>query len=542
MTPHRRQTGRLKAFTLDAGRPAAGHAMSRFIRLLPLLAALAAVDCGGVSTRPAAPVEPTPPMPPNAPAALAFARLPVLDLRPPPALYAEHYGVNPTVDTEEEPVSRFGVDLDTAAYALARAQLEGGHLPDPAAVRVEAFINRFDSSVPAPTDQMFSVFTEVFPSPNRPGYHVLRLVLRGRRIPLATRPPVALTVVVDLVDGAAHLDRARAALDALIARLGPDDRLTLVDGAGEVVLPATPGDQSEVARAALVQLRPRGAAPLGAGVQAAMTRAADEAPDRPRRVLLLADRRAALGDAGVDALAERLRPALDAGVELSVVGFGLDRYPDADLARLARLVGGRNHYVDRLDEADRLLAAELAGARFALARDVRVELRFVPAQVARYRLIGYESRVPPPGERAPGGRLAAEDAVTALYEVKLRADRPAGMLASVRASFVDAADGRSARVEGPIGSNEVRARLEDATPSGRLALVAAAFGEKLRRAYWVRGVRYADLRAQLAALPGASRAPPRPARPPLPRPGHQTFLSTAHHHNFSFFFDSLGRS
>lgn len=53
---------------------------------------------------------------------------------------------NPWVETSEDTLSTFSVDVDSASYSLSRRSLKQGLLPDPNAVRVEEFINYFRSS------------------------------------------------------------------------------------------------------------------------------------------------------------------------------------------------------------------------------------------------------------------------------------------------------------------------------------------------------------------------------------------------------------
>ena len=54
---------------------------------------------------------------------------------PPSDVRFDDYGVGPRVDTREEAVSTFAVDVDTGAYTLMRAWVEEGFLPERDAVR-----------------------------------------------------------------------------------------------------------------------------------------------------------------------------------------------------------------------------------------------------------------------------------------------------------------------------------------------------------------------------------------------------------------------
>ena len=46
-------------------------------------------------------------------------------------------GVNPYVDPDEDKVSTFALDVDTASYTIAQRYVDDGHRPDPASIRVE---------------------------------------------------------------------------------------------------------------------------------------------------------------------------------------------------------------------------------------------------------------------------------------------------------------------------------------------------------------------------------------------------------------------
>lgn len=48
------------------------------------------------------------------------------------AAFFENYGVNPFIDTEDDHLSSFAVDADTAASTVSRRFVtDGGYLPDP---------------------------------------------------------------------------------------------------------------------------------------------------------------------------------------------------------------------------------------------------------------------------------------------------------------------------------------------------------------------------------------------------------------------------
>ncbi|MFC1719204.1 von Willebrand factor type A domain-containing protein, partial [Candidatus Poribacteria bacterium] len=67
-------------------------------------------------------------------------------------MFFEDYRTNPFIDTEDEHLSTFGMDVDTASYSIARRYIRDGHLPPPKSIRVEEFVNAFDYEYAPPTN------------------------------------------------------------------------------------------------------------------------------------------------------------------------------------------------------------------------------------------------------------------------------------------------------------------------------------------------------------------------------------------------------
>ena len=106
---------------------------------------------------------------------------------------------------------------------------------------------------------------------------------------------------------------------------------------------------------------------------------------------------------------------------LSVLGFGRGNLEDATMQALAQNGNGTAAYIDTLAEAQKTLVDQLTGALFPIADDVKIQIEWNPAQVAEYRLIGYETRALAREDfnkdRVDAGEIGAGHQVTALYEV-----------------------------------------------------------------------------------------------------------------------------
>lgn len=441
----------------------------------------------------------------------------------------QHYGTNPTVDTAEDPVSTFSVDADTASYAMARAMIERGALPDPAAIRVEEMVNalRYDYAPPTSAGTPFSVVAEAFPSPNRKGYHVLLLGLRGRVIEEKARPPANLVFVVDVsgsMEAGNRLELVKKALGVLVEELREDDTVAIVvyGDSARIVLPTASGAEKERIKKALALLKPEGSTNVHAGImlgyevaERAARPARDGRPASANRIILCSDGVANSGITDADGIFRTVSQRAQDGIALSTVGFGMDNYNDVLMERLAVKGQGRYAYVDRLAEARKVFVENLGGALVTIARDVKVQLHLDPDAVQRYRLLGYENRKLMrrdfDDDKVDAGEIGAGHEVTALYEVKLKqgADR-LGWL-RIRAKAPTAGDGDrdgSKLIEEELTTRLVRNDLSSASPLSRLALVAAGFGEKLRGSYWARNLSWDDVHALWRSLPGDLRERP----------------------------------
>ena len=50
-------------------------------------------------------------------------------------------------------------------------------------------------------------------------------------------------------------------------------------------------------------------------------------------------------------------------------------------------------YIDSLREARKVLVEQISGSLVTIAKDVKIKVEFNPAEVAAYRLLGYENRL-----------------------------------------------------------------------------------------------------------------------------------------------------
>ena len=142
------------------------------------------------------------------------------------------------------------------------------------------------------------------------------------------------------------------------------------------------------------------------------------------RVILATDGDFNVGVTSQGELVRLIEEKRESGVFLTVLGFGTGNLKDSTMEKLADKGNGNYAYIDSLHEARKVLVARGRRTLVTIAKDVKIQVEFNPAQVERYRLIGYENRrcatrTSTTTRRTPA-RSGAGHTVTALYEPHLK--------------------------------------------------------------------------------------------------------------------------
>ena len=322
--------------------------------------------------------------------------------------------------------------MDTGSYTLARASLRDGHLPDPATVRIEEFLNYFHLHyAQPPADQPFALYAEQSVCPWNPDHQLLMLGIQGQEVEFAEQPAANLVFLLDVsgsMSSANKLPLLKKGFRMLVRQLRSQDRVSIVTYAGReaVVLEGVPGSDKETILGALDDLRAGGSTNGAGGIQKAYEIArANYMADGNNRVLLATDGDFNVGLSDTEGLVEFIAEKRDTGVFLSVYGFGTawdgGNYQDEVTEQLADNGNGVYFYIDGPEEARRAFIHTISGSLLTIAKDVKVQVQFNPDHVKAYRLIGYENRVLAnqdfSNDAVDAGELGAGMSVTALYEI-----------------------------------------------------------------------------------------------------------------------------
>lgn len=418
-------------------------------------------------------------------------------------------GIGREVDTADQPLSTFAIDIDTASYFYARRQLLDGRRPDPSTIRPEEFVNAFRQDYPQPAGDGFTVNVDGARLPR--GHRVasggearlLRIGLQTRADTAANRPDAALTFVVDVsgsMDEPGRLDLVKDALDYLIDQLRPSDSVAIVaySDKAEVLREMTPVRNKGVLHTAIAKLRASGSTNLEAGLVRGYQVARDGfVTGASNRVILLSDGLANVGNTKADPILRQVREEAAKQIALLGVGVGSD-YGDALMEQLADAGDGFVTYVSEQAQARQLFVTRLPATLTVRALDAKVQVAFDESTVDSYRLVGYEDRKLSASDfennRADGGEVGPGHSVTALYVVRLK-ENARGQVAEVRVRWLDPADRRAQERSTTVAAADLSGEFVGVAPRLRVDYAAAFLAETLRHSSYASEIRREDLAA-----------------------------------------------
>ncbi len=329
---------------------------------------------------------------------------------------------------QDEPLSTFSIDVDAASYSNMRRFINQGQLPPKDAVRIEEMINYFNYAYHTPQDEKpLMINTETIPAPWNPRHQLVQVGIKGKEIEKDQLPASNIVFLLD-VSGSMNqpnkLPLLKSAYKMLVQQLRDEDRVAIVvyAGAAGMVLPSTSGEDKATIVKAIDELSAGGSTAGGAGIELAYKIAVDNFIEGGNnRVILATDGDFNTGvssNADMERLIEQKR---EAGVFLTVLGFGMGNIKDSKMEILADKGNGNYAYIDNMMETKKVLVSEFGGTLFTIAKDVKIQVEFNPAEVQAYRLIGYENRKLNKedfnNDKKDAGELGAGHTVTALYEI-----------------------------------------------------------------------------------------------------------------------------
>ncbi len=350
---------------------------------------------------------------------------------------------NPFLSVARNPLSTFSIDVDTASFSKVRMYLlQQDRLPPPDAVRIEELVNYFPYHYAPPTDaRPFAARVEVASCPWHPGHRLVRVGIKGKEIDQKRRPLSNLVFLLD-VSGSMNqpnkLPLLKRSMKLLVDQLSENDRVAIVvyAGAAGLVLPSTSGDDKQVILDGIERLQAGGSTNGGQGIQLAYQIAHDHfIPGGTNRLILCTDGDFNVGTTSQGELIHLVQQNARQNVFLTVLAFGMGNHNDAMLEQISNKGNGNYAFIDNVQEARKMLVEQMSGTLVTIAKDVKIQVEFNPAEVAAYRLIGYENRILAAedfnDDQKDAGEIGAGHTVTAFYEVTPTGTESNGTTASV---------------------------------------------------------------------------------------------------------------
>jgi len=332
---------------------------------------------------------------------------------------------NPT----ENPLSTFGLDVDTSSYTLMRSSLADYKLlPNKDSVRIEEYVNYFKYAYPQPKgDAPVAVACELAACPWNAAHKLLRLGVQAKTVDDATLPPCNLTFLVDVSGsmwGGDRIGLLQESLKMLVGKLRDEDHVAIVTYANDtrVALPSVSGREKKAIGDVIDSLVAGGGTAGGAGLDLAYKEAQKNFDKKANnRVILVTDGDFNIGIDSPEELEKFIAVKRASGIFLSVFGVGRGNFMDANMKKLANAGNGNYAYLDSRQEAKKVMVTEFGGTLMTVAKDVKVQVEFNPSEVEGYRLLGYENRKLEArdfnDDKKDAGEIGAGHTMTAFYEI-----------------------------------------------------------------------------------------------------------------------------
>ncbi len=395
----------------------------------------------------------------------------------------------PFVNTDQQAISTFSADVDTASYTLFRKHVQSGYKWSQMTqdyvggnIRTEEMLNYFDYDYAEPAEgDLFGVNAQIVPCPWNEDNQLLMLGLKASDAAAPTGNNLVFLVDVSgSMNSDDKLPLLQKTFSYLVSNLGENDRVSIVtySGAERVVLEACPGNQYEEIMHAINNLHAGGSTNGQAGLQKAYEIARScYIEGGNNRIIMASDGDLNVGIRDPEQLKAFVEEKRKSGIYLSVLGFGSGNFRDDNMETLADHGNGVYYYIDGEVEAEKIFGSELCSTLTTVANDVKLQITFDPVYVEKYRLIGYENRrlntEDFEDDTKDAGEVGAGHTLTVCYEITLRDTEIAedGNIANLAVRWKNPGQSESVLREYGIGSENIKDTMNDD------ALLAAAIVE-----------------------------------------------------------------
>lgn len=334
---------------------------------------------------------------------------------------------NEYADASKFPNTGFALNVNKASYSNIRRFLNTQSTVPPDAVRTEELLNYFNIHYHEPENgQVFSIQSQLSSCPWSERKQLLYLNVTAKKLDLERFPAGNFVFLIDnsgSMDMPNRLPLLKAAFQLLVRNLREKDTVSIVTYGGGVSIwlkPTSGGDKEKILKS-IEELEAGGDTPGESGLMTAYKLAESSfIKGGNNRVILATDGDFNVGNFSEKALEDLITKEKQTGVYLTCLGVGMGNYKDSKLETLAKRGNGNFAYLDDIHEAEKVLVKELTQTFFAVADDVFMNVRFNPALVKQYRLIGFDNKkdaVADSTGELEGGEIGSGSSVMAVFEI-----------------------------------------------------------------------------------------------------------------------------
>jgi len=409
---------------------------------------------------------------------------------------------NEFVDAVKYPLTGYSLNVNKASYSNVRRFINMGSKAPPDAVRTEELINYFNLGYEKPdTNEVFHVATQYTNCPWNKEKKLLAINASARKLDLNKIPPGNFVFLIDVsgsMDMPNRLPLLKSAFRMFVKNLRAIDTISIVTYGGYVQIwlnPTSGADQEKILKS-IDQLEASGDTPGESAIKLAYQVASRTfIKGGTNRVILATDGDFNVGETSEKALDELISQKRQSGVYLTCLGVGMGNFKDSKLQTLAKKGNGNYAYLDDIREAERVLVLELTQTLYAVADDVCMNVKFNPARVKSYRLVGFDNKkdaLKDTASNLEGGEIGSGGNVLAFFEIVPAVDSSRAQdLGTLELKFTQNHD--SIVVKKKFTINGSFSSFETMSNPIRFAAAVSMFGMKLRSSGFCKECKWSDV-------------------------------------------------
>lgn len=334
---------------------------------------------------------------------------------------------NGFVNASDYPTTGLTLDVDRASYSNIRRFLNLNMIVPPDAVRMEELLNYFNFNYTEPADnKTFEIKTTLTQCPWNKSNELLFAQIVSKKLSFDSLPPSHLVFLIDVsgsMDMPNRLPLLKNGFKALVNNLRPIDSVSIIVYGGTVgiALPTTGGGDKETILKTIDSLQAGGSTPGESGIKLAYSVAKNHfIKGGNNRIILATDGDFNVGLQKEEDLEEMISKQREQGIYMTCLGIGMGNYKDSKIQTLAQRGNGNFAYLDSYAEAEKVLLKEFAQTLYTVADDAYLNVKFNPAYVKDYRLIGFDNKVGAIKDTSAtieGGEIGSAYSATIAFEI-----------------------------------------------------------------------------------------------------------------------------